>query len=446
MGQIEGRLEEVAKLIQSDQDAAALRLHVEQILDSPSFSSSKRSGQFLQYVVEKAISQEIEALKERTIGVEVFRRQPNYDTGEDAVVRVTANDVRRRLAQHYTKEGRASEFKISLPPGSYAPEICRDTPKQQPDSNGEPDSLPSAVMPKQSVETVTVGSSAPRSKSYRSYVALITVLLVALFGGRAYLLANHRSERSSKDLPWTLLFSPGRPLYVVLSDPDLNEIQLLTGKPVSVSDYANGKLGCETLAPQLQQVCTSALRGDKVAAVDASALARIAALASSFNSPIEPHAPREIRLTDIKADRNMLFLGSRRANPWTDLFREKLDFYVAFDEAMGLQIVRNVHPRSGEENVYIPTAGPQGTGENYALISFVRGLNGAGYAMLLAGATHEGTDAAVAVVTDQDRLGRIVHDCKLTSESSSFQVLLKLKMMVGSPLTTEVVTCHVLLD
>src|ERR1700693_341197 len=98
MGQIEGRLEEVAKLIQSDQDAAALRLHVEQILDSPSFSSSKRSGQFLQYVVEKAISQEIEALKERTIGVEVFRRQPNYDTGEDAVVRVTANDVRRRLA------------------------------------------------------------------------------------------------------------------------------------------------------------------------------------------------------------------------------------------------------------------------------------------------------------------------------------------------------------
>jgi hypothetical protein len=447
MGQIEGRLEEVAKLIQSDQDAAALRLHVEEILDSPSFSSSKRSGQFLQYVVEKAISQEIEALKERTIGVEVFHRQPNYDTGEDAVVRVTANDVRRRLAQHYTKDGRASEFKISLPPGSYAPEICRDPPKQQPHSHGEPVSLPSAVMPKQSVETVTVGSSAPRSsKSYRSYVALITVLLVALLGGRAYLLAKHRSERSSKDLPWTLLFSPSHPLYVVLSDPDLNEIQLLTGNPVSVSDYANGKLGCETLAPQLQQVCTSALRGDKVAAVDASALARIAALGSSFNSSIEPHAPREIRLTDLKADRSMLFLGSRRANPWTDLFREKLDFYVAFDEARGLQIVRNIHPRPGEENAYIPTAGPQGTGENYALISFVRGLNGAGYAMLLAGATHEGTDAAVAVVTDQDRFGRIVHDCKLTSESSSFQVLLKLKMMVGSPLTTEVVTCHVLLD
>jgi hypothetical protein len=68
MGQIEGRLEEVAKLIQSDQDAAALRLHVEEILDSPSFSTSKRSGRFLQYIVEKAISQEIDALKERTIG------------------------------------------------------------------------------------------------------------------------------------------------------------------------------------------------------------------------------------------------------------------------------------------------------------------------------------------------------------------------------------------
>jgi hypothetical protein len=240
------------------------------------------------------------------------------------------------------------------------------------------------------------------------------------------------------------LFSQARPLFVVLSDPDLNEIQLLTGRSVSVSDYANGRLGCETLAPVLQPVCTTALRGDKVPAIDAAALAKIAALAASFNSSIEPHAAREIRLTDLKTDRNMLFLGSRRANPWTDLFREKLDFFVTLDEPSGLQVVRNPHPRPGEATVYMPTAGPQGTGENYSVISFVSGLGGAGHAMLLAGATHEGTDAAVALVTDRDRFAKTIADCRLPSASSNFQVLLKLRMMVGSPLTTEVVTCHAL--
>jgi hypothetical protein len=54
---------------------------------------------------------------------EVFGRSPSYDTGEDAIVRVTASDVRKRLLQHYDRNGSASEFRINLPLGSYIPEI-----------------------------------------------------------------------------------------------------------------------------------------------------------------------------------------------------------------------------------------------------------------------------------------------------------------------------------
>jgi hypothetical protein len=54
---------------------------------------------------------------------EVFGRSPSYDTGEDAIVRVTASDVRKRLLQHYDRYGSASEFRINLPLGSYIPEI-----------------------------------------------------------------------------------------------------------------------------------------------------------------------------------------------------------------------------------------------------------------------------------------------------------------------------------
>jgi hypothetical protein len=374
--------------------------------------------------------------------VEVFHRPPDYDTGEDAVVRVTASDVRRRLAQHYSREGRASEFKISLPPGGYAPEILRDPPL--PPRILEPMLFSPLELPVKSVEPVPVDHEpgGRRFEGRRIFLAALTILLIGLLGGVAVLLTKHRSARQEYGAPWSLLLSAGHPLYVVLSDPDLNEIQILTGKSVSVSDYANGKLGCETLAPPLDKICTNVLRGDKVAAVDATALARIATVAASYNGTIEPHATREIRLTDLKTSRNMLFLGSRRADPWTDLFRDKVDFYIAHDDATGLQVVHNTHPKPGEKVLYVPTAGPQGTGENYTVISFVHGLTGAGYAMLLAGATHEGTDAAVAVVTDPESFSRILRGCRLSSESAAFQVLLKLTMMVGSPLTVEVVSCH----
>ena len=442
MGQIEERLGEIAKLIQSDQDANALRSHLRQLLDSPSFLASRRSGQFLQYVVENALHQQTDALKERTIGVEVFHRAPDYDTGEDAIVRVTASDVRRRLAQYYSKEGRGSEFRISLPPGGYAPEVYRDL------------SLPTALVPQLprfepdppalSGDSAKPGppakQTAMRRWGFRNQLLGSFTVGVLLLSGFLLFGRRHFTETQAPS-PWSLLFVPGKPLLVVLADPDLNEIQLLTHKYVSLSDYAAGKLGCDGLQPDLQAVCRGALRGDKVATVDANAIAKIASLSALFHSSVEPHAAREIRLPDLQTDRNLVLLGSRTANPWTDLFRDRLDFYVSHDDATGLQVVHNTHRRPGEDETYMPTAGPYGAGDNYTLISFLHNLSGTGYAMLLTGGTHEGMDAAMEVVLDQEHLGNILKGCGVPL-GAPFQILLKLKMIAGAPLSVKTVVCH----
>lgn len=101
----------------------AIRQHVDELLQGPAFKGSHRSQQFLRYIVERALRREVEGLKERTIGVELFQRTPTYDTGQDAIVRVTASDVRKRLLHDYGRYGDASQFHISIPPGSYLPEI-----------------------------------------------------------------------------------------------------------------------------------------------------------------------------------------------------------------------------------------------------------------------------------------------------------------------------------
>jgi hypothetical protein len=92
-------------------------------LQDPSFRSSKRSVQFLQYVVEKTLNGQAEQIKERTIGVDVFGRRPSYDTNEDHVVRTAAVELRKRLTIYYSNENHRTELRMSLVPGSYIPQF-----------------------------------------------------------------------------------------------------------------------------------------------------------------------------------------------------------------------------------------------------------------------------------------------------------------------------------
>jgi len=121
------RTSEIGKILETERDLELLQQHLREVIEGAAFKASQRSGQFLKYIVDQAIGGHFDSLKERIIGVELFGRSPTYDTGEDAIVRVTASDVRKRLLQHYGKDGAASEFRISLPLGAYIPEIARRT-------------------------------------------------------------------------------------------------------------------------------------------------------------------------------------------------------------------------------------------------------------------------------------------------------------------------------
>jgi hypothetical protein len=101
----------------------AIWRQVERILAHRAFAQSTRCSKFIRYVIEKRLRDDDQPLKERTIGVEVFGRDADYDNNEDTVVRHTANDVRKRLAQYYEEPRYPAEIRIALPPGSYLPEF-----------------------------------------------------------------------------------------------------------------------------------------------------------------------------------------------------------------------------------------------------------------------------------------------------------------------------------
>jgi hypothetical protein len=101
----------------------AVLAELDRILESSAFRGSRRSQEFLRYVVTHALDGRPEYLKERAIGAEVFDRPADYDTGGDSIVRVKASEVRKRLAQYYVEAGAGPGVQIDLPAGSYAPEF-----------------------------------------------------------------------------------------------------------------------------------------------------------------------------------------------------------------------------------------------------------------------------------------------------------------------------------
>jgi hypothetical protein len=104
-------------------DPVAVREQLERILASQSFRNSKRHSSFLRYVVEETLNGNAGGLKERNVGVQVFGLDPAYDTSTNPVVRVSAGELRKRVAQYYHEPSRESELRIDLPPGSYVPEF-----------------------------------------------------------------------------------------------------------------------------------------------------------------------------------------------------------------------------------------------------------------------------------------------------------------------------------
>src|SRR5258708_36680705 len=96
---------------------------LERMLANPLFKHSKRYPALLRYVVEHALDGHNEQIKEPTLGIEVFGREPGYDTNLDPVVRTTAGEIRKRIAQYYHEPGHEYELRIEMPSGTYIPEF-----------------------------------------------------------------------------------------------------------------------------------------------------------------------------------------------------------------------------------------------------------------------------------------------------------------------------------
>ena len=89
-----------------------------------SFCNSRQSDKLLRYLVKHSLDNRDELLRERVIGVDVFGREPGYDTNEESIVRVRANELRKRLAKYYQDLKTQPSLRFTIPAGSYRVEFA----------------------------------------------------------------------------------------------------------------------------------------------------------------------------------------------------------------------------------------------------------------------------------------------------------------------------------
>ena len=427
----------------SDEEREALRRHLDDLIQGPAFKGSHRSQQFLRFVVERVLDQVVDQLKERTIGIELFHRVPTYDTGEDAIVRVTASDVRRRLLQHYGRYGDASQFRIRLQPGSYIPEI-ENLSLAAPASSEVSSPRPTAVLAEQEPKVDSASVPQRNRRPMRVFgVAAAAVLMAAA----AVVISRKPAADTGSLLPWSAVFRPGHAVQLITSDPNIEQLEELTGTNISVSDYANQHYVSDpdALSPLQKTFYLFYRHADNAASVDTPLAFSIGRLAPA-SARILVRSARSLRITDLETDDGLILIGSPRSNPWVHIFQSQLDFQFVFSKETDQEIIRNVRPRRGEQAAYVPTARGFATGESFAILALVHNPNQSGQVLLLAGANGEGTEAAGHTVSDREHLLAALGFCGISTRTRAqdFELLLRLHTMAGSPNTVEMAACHLL--
>ena len=142
---------------------------------------SPRLSRVLRYMGEKLFSGEVDQLNEYNIATEVLGRSKTvFNAGEDAIARVEAHRLRKRLAEYYETEGRDHLIQVTLPAGTYVPVFIHKL-------GGEP--WPTSPNLAQTSELVPDGQDGRLSRWYTvgwKYPALAASLMLVALGLSLY--------------------------------------------------------------------------------------------------------------------------------------------------------------------------------------------------------------------------------------------------------------------
>ena len=423
--------------------AAAVRIELNAIVKSSNFSGSKRCQDFLEFIVNHALDGNYEYLTERFLGAELFGRPINYETGTDSIVRVRANDVRRRLAQYYSEGHGPSQVVIELVSGSYIPEFHwrephpadRATHSVEPVHPATPSLDPASAIP----STLQLTTKAPAHTWRMATVMAVLALLLGSCAG--WWLRERILDRSLFPLQntpalnalWSAFINPAHQTDIVLSDVSFQLLEDIEKRPFTLNDYINRSYLTQSAfhnsAAELQPVLNLIASKDFGNSSEFRLAQRMTAL-DRIDRRINIYNARDYS-SALAGQDNMILIGSQYTNPWQQLFSGRLNFSENPPGVEPGTVVNNA-PRPGEKAVYAPT-----DDVGYCIVAYLPNPDHDTRALLIEGTSSEATEAGGDFLLSEDKFS-IFEKTLQASGMPFFEVLLKTSQVRGTPITASV--------
>ncbi|MFB3904512.1 MAG: hypothetical protein ACE15E_13775 [Acidobacteriota bacterium] len=415
---------------------------LDRIVKSPAFAQSQRLTRFLRFVVEQALENKADQLKEYLIGIAVFDRNEGYDPRTDPIVRVEAGRLRTKLREYYSAEGREDPLLIELPKGSYMPAI-------------------SLRRKELGVGRGPAGSRRPAALFVLLLIAGIAACALASFlylqnrELRKAVQTMNRTPISPELLPlWGPFLSPGTDLYVVFGSPffltapdyrvflrayDINEPNV--NEPNALESNAAFQRLRKRLGPLMGPRYDYALVGETLA------LVRLTAFFAPSGVPVKAKESEKTNWDSIQTG-NIILLGAPRMNHLLRRFPHSVDFEWTSDA-----VVTNRKPQPGEQETYtarfhegyfdVNPASFQNA-YTYVIVSSFPGFLPNREVLVLSAHGGPGVLGAIEYLTRAETVGPLLARMKpaSTGQRQYFQLLVRVYVDRGVPIRTEYVAHH----
>jgi hypothetical protein len=386
----------------NEDDRLEIRNQLERILAHPQFQNSRRYPALLRYVVEKTLEGNGASLKERTIGIEVFGREPNYDTNLDHTVRTSAGEVRKRLAQYYVESDREDEIRIDLPAGSYVPQFRHRRPEKVPGLPIEENGAEALAPPK-----ITEAPVARRPLG-RGFILSAIGLATLIAAGIAWTRGNW-APRNALDQFWTPISASASPITLSVGPPLAPALGDSVAPRTLGEDY------------RLRQ---------RVAFFDAVTLARLTAFLAVRGKTFKVLYAPLISLADLRQGPAIL-IGAFN-NDWTLRLAGPLRYSFQRDAEFHITSIRD-EQNPGRNDWKVDRRTPDlDLTEDYSIVSRVSDPTTGETVIVAAGITKYGTMAAGEFLTSS-RLNELTKYAPRDWTRKNLQVILATKVVKGSP-------------
>lgn len=363
-------------------DGALVLAQLDRILATPRFQHSRRYPAFLRHIVEETLRGAGDELKERTLGIAVFRRTPEYDTSADPVVRNTASEVRKRLEEYYAEPGREDELRITLPAGGYVPGF------HEPTRNGL-----TTIAPPQIVV------APPKWSARRKWMIAACAVGAVVIGGTI----TQFPRKSATDRFWApILQSPDAILV-------LEDTLFAPREPQSdARSVANQDSAVrETIDPKtLLNVSEQS--------------AKLASFFHGYGKQLEFQLARNASLATLR--RRPFVLKGAFNNQWTPRAVAPFRFYLQLDRA---PLVRRIIDRQNPARHDWSAPMVSGITEDYAIIARAAEPETGQMMVVIAGLGEKGSAAALEFVTNPTYLDRFAAQAPAGWERQNIELVIK---------------------